>query len=278
MWPAELPHAQPGQGRASLSPSPSPLPTLLVLFLDTSWSKEKKNEQLIRRKEVANTWLSKMLFPSPGWFFPLSEQAWAPQCAPIASAFCHSGVSLPNCVLGQDGTSSVCPTSSRKNVFIDTETYCFPSLFSLSVPPQRTSEHMRSNLFQRCARGQPCSPFCFTSPRFRPMLSPFDVPAANAIFWALVPCGTSCCRWSGTWQRGWTTPGGSLNVIVGNGEANIVVVTSHFVVGRAANRNDAFHSQLVHREVIGVNDPSVPVQNTTRAQHFTLIIYFNGGH
>lgn len=57
---------------------------------------------------------------------------------------------------------------------------------------------------------------------------------------------------------------GSLNVIVGNGEANVVVVTSHFVVGRAANRNDAFHSQLVHREVIGVNDPSVPVRNTTR--------------
>lgn len=48
-------------------------------------------------------------------------------------------------------------------------------------------------------------------------------------------------------------------MVVGHCKADVVVVTHHLVIGRAADGEDALHSQLVHRELVGIDDPTMPV-------------------
>lgn len=48
-----------------------------------------------------------------------------------------------------------------------------------------------------------------------------------------------------------------LDVVIGDSQANVVVVAGGFAVRGAADRKDTLHSQLIHRELVGVDDSSM---------------------
>lgn len=54
-------------------------------------------------------------------------------------------------------------------------------------------------------------------------------------------------------------PGSALDAVIGHCQADVVVVPCQLIVGGAADGEDAVHGQLVHRELVGINHPSVPV-------------------
>lgn len=168
-------------------------------------------------------------FPSPWWLFsPLRIGMNSSMCAqpPTTPAVCHSGLSLPDHVLCPDGTSVV-PTSSKKEHFC----LLFPfSPFHHSGP---------LNIWAATYFSARSSLFLFRSPSFQQMLSPFHMPAA-CLF-------GSCPMWIfflplAMYLRSQVS---YLNVIIGNCKANVVVVTSHFIIRRAADWKDTFYSQLV---------------------------------
>lgn len=164
------------------------------------------------------------------------------------SAVCHSGFSLPDQPTSPAklGSAAFFPASSgNKRLFAPK---CdAPLRSSVSVPSSRPL-NSTATCFSGMLEGSHTL-LWFTTPAFWVKLSPFDAPAAPAIFLAFVPREPPFCLQPRTWQRaGPLKPSkvSYLNVIVGNCEANVVVVASHFVVGGAANRKDTFYSQLVH--------------------------------
>ena len=131
MWPAEFPSIQPGQGQPSppslhhTPPSPNHRNLLcMVLFLDTfrCTPRKRRMSSSLQGKKFQTCGSARCFFQVLGGFFPPSPLRIgmnSSMCSqpPTTSAVCHSGLSLPDRVLCQDGISSIFPTSSRKERF-----------------------------------------------------------------------------------------------------------------------------------------------------------------
>lgn len=250
VWPAEFPSIQPGLGNLPLPLSiPIPLPATVTFC---AWScpvprhipthsKENKNEQLITRTDISNMWLSTCFFQVLGDFFP----SWGRQELLRELPASHPS-SIPLWLPDQGRTCSIFPTSSR-NILV------YPAV--LPFPPQPLHS-TRLDLWTRPEHHIPagCSRAATLCLGSHPQGFGKSQPtaAANSSFWVLVPQGFSLTQ----------KPRGPLDAIVGHCQADVVVVTCHLVVGGAADGEDALHSQLVHGELVGINDPSVPAWKT----------------
>lgn len=96
-----------------------------VLFLDTfrCTPRKRRMSSSLEGKKFQTCGSARRFFQVLGVFsFPLRTVTNPATCSqpPTTSAVCHSGLSLPDRVLCQDGISSVFPTSSKKEYFLFT--------------------------------------------------------------------------------------------------------------------------------------------------------------
>lgn len=245
VWPAESPSIQPGPGNLPLPLSiPIPFPTTTTFC---AWScspvprhipthsMENKNQQLIARKDISNTWLSTCFSQVLGDFFPSWGRQELLRELPASHPF-----SVPLWLPDQDGTCSIFPTSSR-NIFV------YPAVLPfLPQPLHSTRLDLWTHPEQQIPAG--CSGAARLCLGSHPQGFLQPTPALGCSSHTDSPLSV-----------GLSGPRSALDGVVGHCQADVVVVTCHLIVGGAADGEDAVHSQLVHGELVGINDPSVPV-------------------